>query len=860
MKTPESSHREEVLRAVQRAISRGITNYTEILTILGGADPVLVKELLEEVLSKRAKSIENISVSVINKHTQTLHARRLSAHLPLSLPAPNPMLSQWWFTLDTVCKLAVRVWELAEDNRVAFLGTPTVGFHYSNCYDDPCSILDVDKHLIESLTLPNSASKFVYDVNDELPESLHNSHKIVLIDPPWYQQSLYQFIAQSRELISDHGFILCVLPSRLTRPGIIKERSELIKNMLKGDFEVVSLESDYVQYRVPEFEAKAYDNISEFSGRWWRKGDLLVLRVQPESKIVSRSQKKEIIDVFARNITYKRFFLSPSRANSALLNQIEVDSAFENTVSTRTSSTNEIAVWGSNKRGARIKDPDVIRQILNLWQEGNSNELVIEKLKGSLGQQAVELVSSLDSALKIWQDEQETFQRRQPYVLDKLRSQYLSKLAAQATGRIYEFQGDGFRIDFQRDRDRILWSHSLTRLAGKTQLFPVKSDDHLRRRLAHSIEVMQLASTISIAFGLDRDLTEAGALAHDIGHTPFGHAGEYALNKALDELDTRLGGFNHYEHGVDVVRWLEDAYQSAGAGGFPGLNLTFETTECIFKHTFYRGEEISIGQRSLSNSTKYRDFMNDVSCHLEGQAVRIADKISYLISDLEDGIRLGIISLDNLLNCKFFERAPIDIIPSPSESLYDRFISQRRAILKVIMEDVLSATDRRLARISSLNDIRTQFEYLVNHSIELQEDMDEIWNKLQVGILHNDSAVKAENARAARIVRDLFILYSVTPHLIETRFKDAYDSLLNSQYIKWYLDKVGPEVGIPKKNLSRFAYEHIIGTTPRSQGDNWMISTLNIILAKDYVASLTDTRAFQEHNKHFGGSVDYSSL
>src|SRR5262249_18499567 len=158
-------------------------------------------------------------------------------------------------------------------------------------------------------------------------------------------------------------------------------------------------------------------------------------------------------------------------------------------------------------------------------------------------------------------------------------------------------------------------------------------DDHLRRRLSHSVEVMQLAATIARAFGLDPDLTEAGALAHDLGHTPFGHAGEHALNSLLDELEPALGGFNHYEHGGDVVRWLEDVYQSPGAGGFPGLNLTPETAECIFKHTYHRSGH-PIGQAELFAKSKHVD-LGDTFSHLEGQAVRIADKISYLISDLE---------------------------------------------------------------------------------------------------------------------------------------------------------------------------------------------------------------------------------
>src|SRR5262249_44896464 len=169
--------------------------------------------------------------------------------------------------------------------------------------------------------------------------------------------------------------------------------------------------------------------------------------------------------------------------------------------------------------------------------------------------------------------------------LKDARSHALTDLAAIPSRRRYEYQDDQFRLEFQRDRDRILWSHGLKRLADKSQVFPVDRDDHLRRRLSHSIEVMQLSATIARAFGLDPDLTEAGALAHDIGHTPFGHAGEHALDSILNDIEPDLLGFNHYEHGADVVRWLEDVYWSPGIGGFPGLNLTPETVECIFKHT-----------------------------------------------------------------------------------------------------------------------------------------------------------------------------------------------------------------------------------------------------------------------------------
>ena len=277
---------------------------------------------------------------------------------------------------------------------------------------------------------------------------------------------------------------------------------------------------------------------------------------------------------------------------------------------------------------------------------------------------------------------------------------------------------------YQRDRDRVLWSRGLRRLAHKTQLFPTEHDDQLRQRLAHSIEVMQLASTIGASFGLDRDLIEAGALAHDIRHTPFGHAGEYALNQLLDEIDTKLGGFNHYEHGVDVVRWLEGPYSVSRTTAFNGLNLTPEVAECILKHTYCQnGSPLSAD--AIHKVSKHSAFIPcGYPCHPEGQAVRTADKISYFVSDLEDGIRLSAITVGDLLTCRFFHRAPLDFSIPSDQTLYQRFIEQRRNVLKILMEDVLVATSKRLARMRP-QDVRGAGEYTVNHSADILRDMDD---------------------------------------------------------------------------------------------------------------------------------------
>ena len=253
----------------------------------------------------------------------------------------------------------------------------------------------------------------------------------------------------------------------------------------------------------------------------------------------------------------------------------------------------------------------------------------------------------------------------------------LSQLCAKPSPREYEHQDDDLRLAFQRDRDRILWSHALSALLTRPRCSPLMGTTSCAAG-SHSIEVMQLAATITRAFGLDPDLVEAGALAHDFGHPPFGHAGEHALNSVLNQISSQLGGFNHYEHGADVVRWLEKAYVSPGIGGFPGLNLTCETIECIIKHTYYRRGN-QLGQTEVLGRSKHKDIMKDTSASLEAQAIRLADKLSYMISDLEDGIRLGIIAESDLRACRLFDHPPIDMRQTEGEHYRSAFISAPRS-------------------------------------------------------------------------------------------------------------------------------------------------------------------------------------
>lgn len=845
-------HKREVKASVERALAAGLDSPDKIWRELMGADPRLASEILQQIRMDTA-----IKANFEKTIQQEAAARRCAANLPLLLPAPDPVRSQWWFTLETVVWLSNRTQELAGGGAVAFLGAPTAGHHYSFRYGGPVTILDVDQDVIESIKLPDGCIGDIYDVSKDLPEKHKRRHSIAVIDPPWYPAITRLFISRARELLSDSGFILCVLPSRLTRPGLIQERTALLNDLLEANYEIVSLESQVVKYRVPSFEAKVYQDLTEFTGRPWRQGDLLILRVGLDSSVlkVHTETTPSIIEAFARKPTEFRVFLRSVQGKNELDQWIVPISEFDKTVSTRDVSHETIDIWTTNKKAGQVKNASVARMVLNSWMEGKTFEETVIALskENVLGNEAKAVMDQFKNILDLWAEGDQPSRRRKPSDLRRGLSHLLSDLASTPSKRIYDYHEDEFRLGFQRDRDRILWSHGLKKLANKSQVFTVDRDYHLRTRLSHSVEVMQLAATIARAFGLDPDLTEAGALAHDMGHAPFGHAGEHALNSVLNEINPKLGGFNHYEHGVDVVRWLEDAYQSPGIGGVPGLNLTPETYECIFKHMFHRKGH-KLGQQEILQKSKHKD-LQDVFCHLEGQAVRIADKISYLISDLEDGIRMGVFTLDHLLSCRLFDHPPIDLYPAKEEYLFERFISQRRALLRVLMEDVLVETDRRLAHLHSIAAVRKSLDYTVNFSSEIQAEVREVWKLLQKGILHKDSRVIRANHHTAKIVSELFLLYSLSPALIEDRFVRIHNKLQGTEYMRHYEGIVKEKsVGIPGRLVISMYLERMIGRDLKSKEGNWIVPLQDIIRAKDYVVSLTDTQANLAHRDLLRGS------
>lgn len=834
---------DELRSRIHSARTAGYVTVEEIIRALGGPDPSTVKRLVEE-------SAPAGPLSKDEAVQRTAAARQAASTFPLALPAEDPLNSQWWFTLDTVGLVSERAAQFAGGRQVGFIGAPTVAHYYRKRFDQGIAF-DFDPHVVDALNAKFHGLAQLRDVRDDGPMPQAKSCAAVVVDPPWYPDMIRRFIRAARELV-DEGFILCSLPSLFTRPGLQEERKQLVEELTQVGFQFLGLDLNLLEYRVPYFEAHALRAIGDFAHKPWRTGDLLTLRVTksagnlPAPAVIPVPQ----IERFARTPEKFRVFLISTRQVSAVGNWIEPVPEFEDELSTRRYNAEQISLWSSAKNGARVKNAALVRTALQVWQsEQNSSRQDAANVLARQGlpvHDAQELTKLLQALFKLWPNEETFIKRLTPQEIYASRHR-VTALATTASPRQHEKSAaDGFRLQFARDRDRVVWSDGLKRLANKTQIFSFENDDNVRQRLAHSVEVMQLASTIGNSFGLDVDLIEAGAMAHDIGHTPFGHAGEYALDKLLITLNAKSGGFNHYEHGVDVVRWLEDAYQSPSSGGFRGLDLTPEVSECIFKHTYCR-EGKPLSQAALYAASKHKDLFFDDNCHLEGQAVRAGDKISYLISDLEDGIRLGVLKLEHLQSCRLFNRPPIDIAPSKDESLLERFLAQRRNILKLLMEDIIIESERRLSSVRSRQDIRAGKDYLIDYSPEFQQDTNEIWKKLQTGILHKDSRVVSSNLLAARLVTDLTILFAVLPHLIDPAFSRSYSKLSETPYLREYVHRFGNDVTLPNQLLGGLHLERMIGN-PKN-----IVPTHQIVMAKDYVASLTDSRARRLHKKLLSG-------
>ena len=253
-------------------------------------------------------------------------------------------------------------------------------------------------------------------------------------------------------------------------------------------------------------------------------------------------------------------------------------------------------------------------------------------------------------------------------------------------GRFYKEKKNGLRNGFQRDRDRIIHSTAFRRLKHKTQVFVNTTGDHFRTRITHSLEVSQIARTLSKFFNLNEDLSETLSLAHDLGHTPFGHAGEIALNNCME----KFGGFDHNIQTLRIITILENRYYN-----FRGLNLSFETLDGLIKHNGPVNNLIKINSILGKNFFKDKiNFQNNTS--LEAQIASISDDIAYNSHDLEDGLKSNLFNLNDLKNIPILNKIISKHKKKIKKYSIDLIIRQIiREIINAMVTDVIKNTKKK---------------------------------------------------------------------------------------------------------------------------------------------------------------------
>jgi dGTPase len=339
--------------------------------------------------------------------------------------------------------------------------------------------------------------------------------------------------------------------------------------------------------------------------------------------------------------------------------------------------------------------------------------------------------------------------RRAAYATDPLATR----------GRFHAEDEDPLRSPFQRDRDRIIHSNAFRRLKHKTQVFVRHEGDHYRTRLTHSLEVAQVARSLARPLGLDEDLAEALALAHDLGHPPFGHAGERALNNAL----AAHGGFDHNAQSLRVVTELERRYPR-----FDGLNLSFETLEGLAKHNGpLIGAQAEREPLAWAVTAFPQHAALDLSLFagLEAQVAAVSDDIAYDCHDLEDGLRAGLIALDELREVAL--TAPILAAINgeyPQLDAARRVHELIRRLISLLIFDVLGETARRIeaADVASADDVRRAGRDLAGFSAGLGE-AEAALKRFLFARLYRSDAVLVPVRQAERLVLDLFEAYSAEP-------------------------------------------------------------------------------------------------
>ena len=367
-------------------------------------------------------------------------------------------------------------------------------------------------------------------------------------------------------------------------------------------------------------------------------------------------------------------------------------------------------------------------------------------------------------------------------------------------GRLYREEESAFRSCFLRDRDRIIHSSAFRRLKHKTQVFVEHEGDNYRTRLTHSIEVAQVARTIAGALGLNGELTEAVALAHDLGHPPFGHTGEEALNALM----APYGGFDHNAQAVRIVTALERHYI-----GFDGLNLTWETLEGIAKHNGPVTGDLPV---ALADYNARHDLELDTHASAEAQVAAISDDVAYNHHDLHDGLRAGLFTEAEIADLPVLGRAfaAVDAAHPGAEPKRRRHEALRR-FFGGMVEDVLATSQALLAEAApgSADDVRALGHPVIRFSEPLWRDLQEIRTFLFARMYRAPRVVEMRGT-VTRVVEELFPFYLERPEHLPA---------------KWREDVAAAS--------GEAALARIVG---------------------DYIAGMTDRFALQEHVRLIGGT------
>jgi dGTPase len=349
---------------------------------------------------------------------------------------------------------------------------------------------------------------------------------------------------------------------------------------------------------------------------------------------------------------------------------------------------------------------------------------------------------------------------RAPWATDPRRSR----------GRLHPEAESATRSPFQRDRDRVIHSAAFRRLKAKTQVFVAHEGDHYRTRLTHSLEVAQIARSAARTLGLDEDLAETVALAHDLGHPPFGHAGEKELNACMEGF----GGFDHNAQTLRVLTKLEACYPT-----FDGLNLTWETLEGVVKHNGpLAGPHAKPLPAALVEYDKLHDLELSTWSGPEAQVAALADDIAYNNHDIDDGLRAGLFDLDELSALPFVGGVLAAVRADYPGLEASRLVAELvRRLIGARIGDLIAETRRRAAALKpkSAEDVRAASGPVVAFSAEMQAHEAALRRFLHER-MYRHVRVNRMMSQARRIVRDLFTIFLAEPEILPERWRSRADT------------------------------------------------------------------------------------